>query len=129
MSRIKTSKVFLDDLRHTPPGWLRVYTAWEAITLCEEGRVDELSLDYDLNDNPNLRGHGYGENVHPGTGGDVTRWLLEQAWTNRWAHVPPIIRIHSINEDGICIMAVHLAAIERMRFVKDGTPPEPHGLW
>ena len=124
---MKPIKVFLDDLRSTPPGWQRAYTAWEAITFCQEGRVTELSLDYDLNDAP--RRAGYCENADPGTGGDVMEWLVEQARRNNWDWVPPVIRLHSVNAEGLAHMAVLLAEIERRRFVANGTPPLPPGLW
>jgi hypothetical protein len=43
-------RVYLDDERATPPGWVRVFWPDEAIALLETGQVDELSLDHDLGD-------------------------------------------------------------------------------
>ena len=43
-------RVFLDDERATPPGWVRTYWPDEVITLLKTGDVVELSLDHDLGD-------------------------------------------------------------------------------
>lgn len=49
-------KVFLDDERRTPEGWVRVYWPDEAIALLQTGQVTEISLDHDLGDD--ARGTG-----------------------------------------------------------------------
>jgi len=41
-------KVFLDDVREAPAGWIRCRTPDEVIVLLETGDVEELSLDHDL---------------------------------------------------------------------------------
>jgi hypothetical protein len=41
-------RVWLDDRRPTPEGWVRVRTPEEAIELLRAGGVGELSLDHDL---------------------------------------------------------------------------------
>ena len=41
-------KVYLDDLRTPPDGWVLVQWPEEAIELLETGEVTELSLDHDL---------------------------------------------------------------------------------
>jgi hypothetical protein len=43
-----TVRVWLDDRREAPEGWVRVRTPEEAIELLRRGGVDELSLDHDL---------------------------------------------------------------------------------
>lgn len=43
-------KVYLDDERETPPGWVRAHTVEETIDLLKSGRVTDLSLDNDLGD-------------------------------------------------------------------------------
>ena len=58
-------RVFLDDKRTAPDGWLRVHWPTEAIALLETGSVEELSLDHDLGDDE--RGAGY----------DVVLWIEE----------------------------------------------------
>ena len=60
-------KVYLDDLRDTPPGWARAFTAQEAIELLRTGTVDEIDLDHDL-----------GVESEVGTGYDVLTWIENQ---------------------------------------------------
>ncbi|WP_108852291.1 cyclic-phosphate processing receiver domain-containing protein [Albidovulum aquaemixtae] len=74
-------RVFLDDIRMTPEGWVRVYWPEQAIALLETGDVELISLDYDLGD------------AERGTGIDVLVWL-EDAVRERGFH-PPEIRVHS----------------------------------
>ncbi len=56
-------KLYLDDQRPAPVGWVLARSAEEAIARLREGGVTELSLDYDLGD------------PHFGTGLDVLDWL------------------------------------------------------
>lgn len=76
-------KVWLDDVRIPPDGW--VWCKWpeEVITLLETGSVTELSLDHDL-----------GNDKH-GTGYKVVLWLEEAVITRGFC--PPDIRVHSAN--------------------------------
>ena len=104
-------KLWLDDVRKAPPGWLHVYTSDEAIRVLLEGKVKELSLDYDLDSY-----HDGGYTAHPGTGGDVSAWLYDQASKGHWDVIPEHIRIHSANYEGVCEMAWDLANLERLRF-------------
>ncbi|MCV6620428.1 MAG: hypothetical protein OIF51_01590 [Cellvibrionaceae bacterium] len=76
-------KVYLDDERETPEGWVRVYWPEEAIELLETGKVVELSLDHDLGDDDH------------GTGYDVVLWVEEAVATKGF--VPPKIKVHSAN--------------------------------
>lgn len=113
-------RVWLDDIRKAPPGWLWVRTAHEAIACCLEGGVEDLSLDYDLDESVS----GYG-GPPPGVGGDVSLFLVERARAGDWRSVPDVIRIHSANGDGVADMAWHLSEIERLRWARDlGLPPE-----
>ena len=41
-------KLYLDDVRETPPGWRGVKTATEMIRCLETVPVEEVSLDHDL---------------------------------------------------------------------------------
>jgi len=77
-------KVFLDDKRETPNGWIRVYTANEAIELLLNGQVEEISLDHDI---------GIEEEV--GNGYKVLKWIEEQVHTTNYK--PPIMTVHSDN--------------------------------
>ena len=92
-------RVFLDDERTTPVGWVRVYWPHEAIALLECGDVTEISLDHDLGDDE--RGTGY----------DVILWL-EEAVVLR-GFVPPTITVHSANASAREKMLAGIQSIER----------------
>ena len=92
-------KVYLDDERPTPDGWVRTYHPGETITLLETGEVTELSLDHDL-------GSGCG------TGYDVVVWI-EEAVALR-GFVPPRIYVHTANPAARERMVAGVRAIERM---------------
>ena len=68
-------KIYLDDERATPEGWVRVFWPDEAIRLLESSPVEEISLDHDLGDDE--RGTGY----------DVVLWIEEAVATRNF--VPP----------------------------------------
>jgi NAD+-processing family protein with receiver domain len=76
-------KVFLDDVRTAPVGWIRVYWPDEAIELLKTGNVKEISLDHDLGDDK--RGTGY----------KVLLWIEEAVFTSNFQ--PPKIKIHTAN--------------------------------
>lgn len=93
-------RVFLDDERGTPEGWIRVYWPDEAIALLESGQVDELSLDHDLGDD--VRGTGY----------DVVLWIEEAVALRGFK--PPKITVHSANSSARDKMIAGIHAIECM---------------
>lgn len=76
-------KVFLDDIRQPPSGWVHVYWPDEMINLLKTGFVEEISLDHDLGDD------------NKGTGYDVLIWI-ENAVAMEGFN-PPKIKIHSAN--------------------------------
>ncbi len=76
-------KVFLDDLRCPPEGWIAVLWPEDAIELLKTGEVIELSLDHDL-----------GDDSH-GTGYDVLLWIEDAVVVSGF--LPPRITIHSAN--------------------------------
>ena len=92
-------RVFLDDERQTPEGWVRVYSPSEAIALLETGKVEEISLDHDLG------------NDGKGTGYDVIVWI-EQAVVLR-AFKPPKMSVHSANSSARDKMNAGIRSIER----------------
>lgn len=92
-------KLYLDDLRPAPPGWVRVYWPDEAIALLKSGEVTDLSLDHDLGDDQ--RGTGY----------DVLLWIEEAVAVDGFK--PPKITIHSANPAAVKRMEAALAAICR----------------
>jgi hypothetical protein len=85
-------KVFLDDERPTPGGWVCAFTAPEAIELLTTGQVTELSLDHDLG--PEDAGTGY----------DVCLWVEEKVFSQDFCtkdpFTPPIMSVHSANPVG-----------------------------
>ncbi len=76
-------KVFLDDERKAPEGWVRVRWPEEAIELLQNGQVEEISLDHDL-----------GDDEH-GTGYDVILWIEEAVALRNFK--APVISVHSAN--------------------------------
>lgn len=76
-------KIYLDDKRTAPDGWIRAYWPSEATSLLKAGGVTEISLDHDLG------------NDELGTGYDVILWIEEAVITSGFT--PPIIRVHSAN--------------------------------
>lgn len=94
-------KVYLDDERATPPGWIRAYWPEEVIELLKTGQVTELSLDHDLGDD------------NRGTGYTVLLWLEEQVALHGMTP-PPVIQVHSSNASARQKMAAAIAAIKRL---------------
>lgn len=92
-------KVFLDDVRVTPEGWVRTFWPEEVIALLKTGEVTELSLDHDL-----------GDDEH-GTGYTVLLWLEEQVAVH--GMTPPAIRVHSANSAARLKMEAAIVAINR----------------
>ena len=92
-------KVFLDDLRTEPDGWVRVFWPDQAIVLLESGLVTDISLDHDLGDDQ--RGTGY----------DVLLWIEEVVHLRNFS--PPRIQVHSANTSARLRMLIAISAIER----------------
>lgn len=93
-------KIFLDDERKTPIGWIRVYWPDEAIELLKTGKVIEVSLDHDLGDDD--RGTGY----------DVVLWIEEAVFSNGF--IPPAIKVHSANISARKKMELGIENINKM---------------
>lgn len=94
-------KLYLDDLRPCPEGWVLARTAPEAIAHLETGAVTHLSLDHDL-----------GDDAGAGTGYDVAVWV-EEAVALR-SFMPPVITLHTANSVGREKMAAAVRSIERL---------------
>ena len=119
-----TLRVWLDDSRPAPPGWLRVTTVRNARRLVEAGLVREISLDYDLGwcadclaREEHLKSSGRRHCEHTPTGYDLVAWMAE---TGRWPTAPPTV--HSGNIEGGARMLGVIA-----RYWHDGalTPTSP----
>lgn len=87
-------KIFLDDCRTTPRGYVRTYTVEETIALIVEnnGSILILSLDNDL-------GEGLKE------GKEVMKWIEEKAFLNEIKPIP-ILLIHSQNNVAVSEMII-----------------------
>lgn len=94
-------KVFLDDLRTEPDGWVRVFWPDQAIALLESGLVTDISLDHDLGDDQ--RGTGY----------DVLLWIEEAVHLRDF--VPPRMQVHSANTSARLRMQAAIASIDLAR--------------
>lgn len=93
-------KLYLDDERIAPDGWVQVRWPDEAIKLLEKGGVTHLSLDHDLGDDQ--RGTGY----------DVLLWIEQEVVLQR--HVPPEIAIHTANPAARQRMIAAVDAIRKL---------------
>lgn len=93
-------RVWLDDVRPSPPGWEWVKSSSEVIRLLQEGDVTEMSLDHDL-----------GFPIED-TGYMVLAWLERQLVDEQWEHRLPIIHVHTRNPVGWVKMT---ATRERIR--------------
>lgn len=71
-------KVYLDDVRPTPDGWVRTYTSQETIDLLTNNDVDEVSLDHDLDRNFDKKTlEELAQLPDVDTGMKVVQWLLK----------------------------------------------------
>lgn len=77
-------KVYLDDERDPPEGWVLVKTPAECIHLLKTGNVSHLSVDHDLGDDEKI-----------GTGYHVLLWLEDRAANSNY--LPPVLSVHSAN--------------------------------
>jgi len=78
-------KLWLDDIRPAPEGWVLVKTALDAIVALRHGKYEEISLDHDLGDG--------------GTGYDVLLYIEAEVHRNQ-DYKCPMIWIHSANPVG-----------------------------
>jgi hypothetical protein len=92
-------KVYLDDERTPPNGWVLVRWPEEAIELLKTGQVTDISLDHDL-----------GDDEH-GTGNDVILWIEEQVAISDFN--PPNISVHSANSSARKKMEAGINSINR----------------
>lgn len=102
-------RIFLDDERPTPEGWVRASWPQEVIALLEAGGVTEVSLDHDLG------------NDERGTGYDVVLWVEEAVATRGF--VAPKLVVHSANSSARAKMEQGIAKIERLIAQAHYVPP------
>jgi hypothetical protein len=87
-------KLWLDDVRPAPPGWLRTTTVAQTIAAIAQGGITDVSLDYDLD---------YTDPGHKGI--EVMYWLLHAGYR-------PTVHIHTANPMGGAKMAVMTRRLE-----------------
>ena len=97
-------RVWLDDERSAPAGWVHVRTPNEAIELLGGGEVEELSLDHDL-------GLVVGERER--TGYDVLLWLEAEVAAGR-RRPPAVMTVHSGNVGAVKRMEQAIVSIRRL---------------
>jgi hypothetical protein len=98
---VRQIKVYLDDARREPAGWVRCYRPEEVIHLLKEQIVSEMSLDHDL-----------GDGIEPGL--KVLDWLEEEVHFDPEFRIPRI-HIHSANPYGREVMIEVARRIEEVR--------------
>ena len=98
---IEGIKVWLDDERKAPPGYIHIKTTPELIKYYEKNhdKIDRMSLDHDL-----------GDNIP--TGYDFMLWLEEMVHTGKYNKIPDI-NVHSANPVGRKRMLQALASIQK----------------
>lgn len=93
-------RVYLDDERPCPEGWVPARWPDEVIAHLKTGTVTDLSLDHDLG------------NDERGTGNDVVLWIEKEVALNGFR--PPEIRVHSANVSARVKMESGIAQIKRL---------------
>jgi hypothetical protein len=97
-------RVWLDDERAAPEGWVHVRTPEESIELLRTAEVEEISLDHDL---------GLDVGGRERTGYDVLLWLEREVAAGR-ARPPAVISVHSGNVGAVNRMEQALESIRRL---------------
>lgn len=92
-------KIFLDDERQEPKGWIKKSNYLQCIEILEQCKVSHLSLDHDLGEEK--------------TGYDVVKWIEEKSFHDA-SYQPPIMIIHSANPAGRQNMERGIASIQRI---------------
>lgn len=93
-------RIYLDDERPAPEGWIAARWPQDVIACLEAGNVTEVSLDHDLGDD--ARGTGY----------DVVLWIEEAVALRGFK--PPKIVVHSANGAARVRMEAGSASIYRL---------------
>ncbi len=83
-------RLYLDDVRPCPVGWYPCRTPSDFKFLVQNYQWDEMSLDHDLGDHPDL-------NPDMITGYDLLQWMCSMGWAMWPEHKP---RVHSFNPVG-----------------------------
>ena len=96
-------KVFMDDARETPEGWVRTYNVEETKNLLSTRLVTHLSLDNDL-----------GSLDHTTEGYNVLNWLEEVVFDDPTFPIPEM-QVHSSNASRAQSMRQTIRKLENIR--------------
>lgn len=96
-------KLYLDDERETPEGWLRVWGINQAKIMLETRLVSHLSVDNDL-----------GSSDPKTEGFNLLNWLEEKVYEDPTFPIP-IITVHSANAGRVPSMKQTAAKLEKLR--------------
>lgn len=99
---ITEKRIYLDDERKPPMGWILVKTPKDAINMLKKGNVTDISLDHDLGDDKGI-----------GTGYDVLKWIEEKVYFDKSFKLPNIT-IHTANPSARRKMELALKSIQRI---------------
>jgi len=101
-------KLYLDDERETPEGWLRVWGIEQAKLILRTRTVSHLSVDNDLGSlDPKTEGH------------HILSWLELQVYEDPTFPIP-IITIHSANAGRVPSMRQVADKLEQIRQQQEG---------
>ena len=102
-------RIWLDDVREAPPGWVWIRYAEYLIPFLEDSwdRVREISLDHDL--------------TLPMTGYDVVKWIEEKVYDGK--DIPFTMVVHSANPVGRTNMVAGINSINRRKREAGGSSP------
>ena len=103
-------KLYLDDVRPTPEGYVRCYWPSEVLQHLLSGLVEEVSLDHDIGDADAAKA----ENRKERTGMDVLTWIQKQVVQKLAGFTPPVMKVHSNNAAAIRDMATVIRRIEEL---------------
>lgn len=92
-------KLYVDDIRIAPKGWVQAWNAKQAIKHLGTKEVTHLSLDHDLGD------------VDKDTGYDIMKWIEIRVYMENFSL--PEITFHTANPTGRANMQAALDAIKR----------------
>ena len=111
---MKAIRIYLDDERQEPEGWIRTKTAAATIVMLRDfslrgQKVDELSLDHDLGPS-----HYLGDYSDRNTGYAVLEWIEDSIKTINY-FPPTVIKVHSMNPAGRARMEKLIKRINEMR--------------
>lgn len=90
----KPLRLYVDDLRPCPDGWMVARDFHHAIAMLEQYEFEVVSLDHDIDS-------FYG--MKEMTGRDILNWLIARK-VEGYKHVPSTVRVHSANPVGSATM-------------------------